>query len=325
LKEPLIQGWLERAGLVPCGGNHFANKTAIRLTRGLRIVTLVLMILGLTSQTGCQVFRGFGKKAVPAPVVLNGLPSQADLVARLNAHTSRVRQLQSNVSLELPGAPRLTGTLILERPNRLRLKAGVGGISEMGFDVGSNAELFWVWNKASLPGQPPPSIYYAKQIDYHRVQQLTSIPIDPQWIIDASGLVEFSPTDVHHGPYAEDGRLKLVTIHRTPDGHVTRVSTIDPRTALIVQQALYDGGNRLMGYTNSTSFEYFEQENISLPRRIEMHLIGPSGQDVKLAINASQYRINAFHGNAEQTWSMPNPDGVPLINLAEVNPAALPQ
>lgn len=311
LKQPPNHGWAAGNGSVPCA------------TIQLRAWGVCLIALFLGLQTGCQIFHGFGTKTTPAPAVLNGLPSQAMLLGRLNEHSSRVRQLQANVALELPGTPRLSGTLILERPNRLRLKAGVGGISEMGFDVGSNAELFWIWNKASLPGQPPPSIYYARQSDYHLVQQLASIPIDPQWIIDATGLVEFSPADVHQGPFAEGGRLKLITTRRTPTGHVTRVSVIDPRTALILQQALYDANNRLIGYTNSTNFEYFETEKVSLPRRIEMHLFGPQGQDLKLAINASQYRINAFFGNPDQTWSMPNPDGVPLINLAEVNPGDL--
>lgn len=283
----------------------------------LRAFGLMLLASCCLLQSGCQIFRGFGVKAAPAPTVFQAQPTQADLLAKLNEHAGRVRQLQSTVSLEIPGAPRLGGTLILERPNRLRLKAGVGGISEMGFDVGSNSELFWVWNKASLPGQPPPAIYYAQQSDYHRVQQAASIPIDPQWIIDASGLVEFSPSDVHHGPYMEDGQMKIATIKRTSDGHVTRVSAIDPKTALIGQQAFYDTNNRLIGYVNSTQYEYFQDEGVSLPRRIDLHLIPPQGERLTVGINASQYRINQFFGNPDQTWSMPKPDGVRLINLAE--------
>jgi hypothetical protein len=309
--------------ITPYQGRIAGDGTLPLAVRQIRALRLALFAASLILLSGCQVFRGFGTKAPPAPAVFNSLPSQVDLLARLNEQASRVRQLQSNVSLEVPGTPRLSGTLIMERPNRLRLKAGVGGISEMGFDVGSNAELFWIWNKASLPSQPPPSIYYARQSDYYRVQQLASMPIDPQWVIDATGLVDFSDEDVHQGPFREGGQLKLITTSRTPTGHTTRVLVIDPRTALVLQQALYDADNRLVGYTNSTNFEYFEKEQVSLPRRIEMHLIGPRGEDLKLAINASQYRINAFYGNPDQTWSMPNPDGVPLINLAEVHPAEL--
>jgi hypothetical protein len=279
---------------------------------------LAISALLLATQPGCQMFRGFGKRAAPAPIVLKGTPTQAELLNRLNEHAGRVKQLQSMVVLEIPGTPRLNGNLIMERPDRLRLKAGLGGISELGFDVGSNSELFWLWNKATLPGQPPPAIYYARQADYYRLQQMAALPIDPQWIIDATGLVEFSPTDVHQGPYlGQDGWLRINTIRRTPVGHVTRVSTIDPKTALILQQSLYDSENRLMGYINSSNFEHFAEHHVSLPRRIELHLISREGQEAKLAINASQYQINSFYGNPDQTWSMPTPDGVPLINLAE--------
>lgn len=303
-------GWLNQ-GMVAIVVQHCCRSTTLR-SFGLMLLAGCCLL-----QSGCQIFRGFGIKAAPAPTVFQAQPTQADLLAKLNEHAGRVRQLQSNVSLEIPGAPRLSGTLILERPNRLRLKAGVGGISEMGFDVGSNSDLFWVWNKASLPGQPPPAIYYAQQSDYYRVQQTASIPIDPQWIIDASGLVEFSPNDVHHGPYFEDGQMKIASIRRTADGHVTRVSSIDPNTALIIQQAVYDNNNRLVGYINSTQHEYFQDERVSLPRRIELHWIPPQGERLTVVINASQYRINQFFGNPDQTWSMPRPDGVRLINLAE--------
>jgi hypothetical protein len=290
---------------------------AVAVPRAIGPFVFFLLIGCSLLQSGCQVFRGFGVKAAPAPTVFQAQPTQADLLSKLNEHASRVRQLQSNVSLEIPGAPRLSGTLILERPNRIRLKAGIGGISEMGFDVGSNSELFWIWNKASLPGQPPPAIYFAQQSDYHRIRQVASIPIDPQWIIDASGLVEFSPNDVHHGPYMENGMMKIATIQRTSDGHVTRVSVIDPKTALIRQQAFYDTNNQRIGYIVSEQFEYFQEEGVSLPKRIELHLTPSQGEPLKVGINASQYRINQFFGNPDQTWSMPRPDGVRLINLAE--------
>lgn len=278
------------------------------------MMTLILIV----TQPGCQMFRGFGRRANPAPIVLKGTPSQADLLSRLNEHASRVKQLQSSVVLEIPGTPRLDGTLLLERPDRLRLKAGLGGISELGFDVGSNSDVFWLWNKATLPGQPPPAIYYARQSDYQRLQQMAALPIDPQWIIDATGLVEFSPTDVHQGPFLrQDGFLTINTIRRMPNGHVTRVSLIDPKTALILQQSWYDSENRRIGYINSSDYEHISEHHVSLPRRIELHLTSQDGQEAKLAITASQYQINSFYGNPDQTWSMPTPDGVPLINLAE--------
>ncbi len=279
---------------------------------------LVLLSIGLPFLSGCQIMRGFSAKATPAPVVFNAMPSQAELIARINDHASRVNQLQSNITIELPGAPRLSGTLAIERPNRMRLKAGVGGITELGVDVGSNSELFWIWNKAAIPGQPPPAIYYARQNDYHRLQDRIDLPIDPQWIIDASGLVEFHPGDSHQGPYTDEtGLLKLNTIRWTPNGRVLRVMWIDPKSALVYQQALYDANNQRIAWAKSSQFNYFPEQQVSLPQRIDLYVRTPQGDDMQMVISAGKYRVNAFYGNPDQTWSMPTPDGVPLINLAE--------
>lgn len=270
--------------------------------------------------SGCQTMRGLRQPAAAAPIVFQQPPAGEELLFRLNQQALKVRQLQGNVSLEMPGTPRLTGTLLMERPDRLRLKAGVGGMSELGFDLGCNDDLFWVWNKSSLPGQPPAAIYYAYQRDLNQLQRMVDLPIDPQWIIDATGLVEFAPQDLHQGPFPDpSGRLKVNTIRATPIGNITRVAYIDPRSALIQQQAIYDSQNRLMAYTNASNFEYFAEFDVSLPRRIELNVVDRNGQIVKVAINASQFRLNSFYGNPDQTWNMPTPEGVRMINLAEGN------
>jgi len=274
----------------------------------------------LTTTSGCSMIRGFRQPIAAAPVVFQQPPAGEELLLRLNQQAAKVRQLQSNVSIEMPGTPRLTGNLIMERPDRLRLKAGVGGMSELGFDLGCNADLFWVWNKASLPGQPPAALYYAYQRDLNRLQQMVDLPIDPQWIIDATGLVEFSANEIHQGPFLDQtGRLKVNTIRPAATGSFTRVAYINPRSALIEQQAIYDAENRLIAYTNASNFEYFPDFDVSLPRRIDLNILDRNGQVLKVAINASQIRLNSFYGDPDQTWSMPNPAGVRLINLAEGN------
>ena len=193
------------------------------------------------------------------------------------------------------------------------------GVSELGVDVGSNSELFWIWNKASLPGQPP-AIYFARQQDYHHLQNRAALPIEPQWIIDASGLVEFSPNDVHHGPFTNaGGRLTMHTVRQTASGSVTRVTTIDPNSARILQQAVYDSANRLIAYSNSSDYRFYEDQQISLPRRIELHVISPDGQDLKLVLEAGDYKINALYGDPDQMWTMPNPAGIPRVNLAQMS------
>jgi len=89
-----------------------------------------------------------------------------------------------------------------------------------------------------------------------------------------------------------------------------------PKSARIVQQSLYDASNNLIAWSNSSNYRYYAEEQVSLPQRIELHVIAPDGQDVKLVLDAGEYKINALYGNPDQMWSMPNPEGIPKVNLA---------
>lgn len=285
----------------------------------LRYATIAMFLFLIFTQTGCQVFQRFGTRPDPIPVVFSETPSQAELIATLNENSSRVRQLKSSISLSMDGIPKIKGSLQLERPDRIRIKAGLMGISELGVDVGSNSDKFWVWSKASTPGQTP-AIFFARHEDFRNRLAQMPLPLEPQWIIDATGLVEFGPDEVHQGPFpVSDGKLNLISIRQTPSGPMTRVSLIDAKSAKIYQQAIYDASNRLIAYTNSSSYQYYPDQQVSLPQWIELHVFAPDGQEIKLVVEAGEYRINALHGDPDKMWTMPTPAGISAINLAHVS------
>ena len=97
-----------------------------------------------------QLFK-FGKKKETLPVVFRRTPTQAELVQHITNNNSKFRQLSSDLRVSLDGTPKLRGTMQLELPRRLRIKAGVMGVSQFGVDVGSNEQDFWVWTKVNLP------------------------------------------------------------------------------------------------------------------------------------------------------------------------------
>jgi len=236
----------------------------------------------------------------------------------LNAQSSAVRQLSTNVKVTMDGMPKLRGTLQLERPGRLRLKAGLLGVTEMGVDVGSNDQRFWVWVRASIPGERP-TIYYANHDQWQNSPIQRSLPLDPAWLIDGVGLTEFKANEVHEGPFSDaDGRLKLITFRQTGSGRQTRVTLINPKSAQIEQQAVYDAGNRLLAYTNSTDYRVHQETGVSLPHRVEMHVYQNGGQETKMVVDAGDYSINALYGDPQKMWGMPTPGDVPAVNLAEV-------
>lgn len=297
------------------------NEPASGSARWLVAVLLSFVIL---TQSGCQIFRRPGGSSTTALPVqarqqASQLPTKQQLVASLSARSAAIKQLNSRVTISLPGAPKIKGSLQVEFPNRLRMKAGVLGASELGVDVGSNAQEFWIWSKAPLPGQPP-AFFHANHQAYAQSPIRQSFPLEPKWLIEAIGLPNFSPNDVHYGPtQTPGGRIKLLTVHQTAGGPQTRV-TLLTAAGLIQQQAIYDSSNRLIAYTNSTNYKHYPEQNLSLPQTVELHMLQPDGQTMKIGVDLGTFSINSLYGDPKKMWARPTPPaGVRTIDLTQVS------
>lgn len=278
-----------------------------------------LLLLGLSTQPGCQIFQQFRQGSEKAPAVFeNQQPDLNQVIANLQQQSERVRQVRAEVRVAMDGVPgRLRGTLHVERPDRLRLKAGLLGISEIGVDVGSNEEAFWIWSRANLPGQPP-ALYYARHEEYRHSDLQEMIPLEPNWIIDALGFVQFDPGDRHEGPFRRpDGRMEIRTYHQSANQQV-RVTVIDPKQGWINQQAIYNREGRLIAFVDSIEHEYYPAAKVSLPQRIVIHVFQPDGQKIKLSVDAEEYSLNALYGDPDRLWTMPQPVDVRKIDLTQV-------
>jgi hypothetical protein len=284
-----------------------------------QVLTLIGLALLLITQPGCQLFGGFGKKETPIPVAFSRTPTQQELLQTIATRNTQFRQLSSNVRISLDGIPKLRGTMQMELPRRLRVKAGVMGVSQFGVDVGSNDEHFWVWTKVNLPNQPP-AIFHATHEGFKKNQSAVrqSIPLEPVWLFEGLGLIQFESTDVHQGPFATpEGFLKLYTTRKTGTGRTIRVTTFHPQQGIILQQALYGDRNELIAYTDSLDYKSWPERNISLPQKIEMHLFQNGQEAGKMVIEASDYEFDSLYGNPAQMWSLPQPQGVQSIDLLQ--------
>ena len=290
-------------------------------------VSMFFAFDSIISTADAQLFKSWSRPSNPAPVVFTSVPTQAQLLQRLASQTAAVKQVDASVSVAMEGAPKLKGTLQIERPLRLRLKAGVLGVDQMGVDVGSNDDLFWIWTRVPIPGQPP-TLMYAWHEQFKRssgaVRQ--AIPLEPSWLINALGLVEFSPQDFHEGPtLTPGGRLKLISVSNAPAGRQYRITLIDGATGLIEQQSIYDENRNLVAYTNSTKYKFYPEHNVSLPNKVEMHLYA-NGQEQKLTVTSAGFNINSLFGDPKRMWTMPDPANVQKIDLSQLgSTGAAPQ
>jgi hypothetical protein len=287
---------------------------------------MMLIALVLVSTSGCQWLRTafVGYSAPKPPVVFEqGLTGAEQVVNHMKTNAQRINQLESAVSVQVAGMPRLNGNLLIEVPRNLRLKAGLLGMTEMGVDVGSNNELFWVWAKNPTPGQRS-ALYYARHDDYANSPAHDVLPMQPQWILDAMGLVHFDPNDRHETPFVrDDGNIQLNTTTQTAAGLTRKVSVLDPKYGWIKQQSFYVN-DRLVAYANAYKFEYLPEHQISLPRQVVIHLNQPDGNKFSLTIDFSRFKVNQFYGDPEKTWAMPNLSDIPMIDISKIDPSQMP-
>jgi len=277
----------------------------------------ISMIAVLTLSAGCQVMNQFRRAPVSQPVMVAAPQSLDDLIAGLNLRSARVRQVKTSVRVAAAGTPGLRGDLLVERPNRLRLQAGLMGMTDAGFDLGSNDEAFWIWQKISTPGQPE-TFYFARHLDYQHSQLKQQLQMQPLWLVDGLGLVEFSPTDKHEGPVLRsDGRIEIKSYSTGTGSFDARKVVVDPRTLEVQQIAYYDRQLRCVGWINSIEYERYDEYETSLPRRIEIHVTPPDGQPMQLTVQASKYSINSIYGDPDRLWQMPRAEGVRQIDLSQ--------
>ena len=271
---------------------------------------------------GCQSPRWFKPAAPPIPMAFQAAPTTDSAVSTIRRNTQGVRQLNSNIKVVMDGMPAsATGTLLIERPDRLRMKVGVLGMTNSGIDIGSNDERFWIFNKSSFGGSRP-TVFYAKHAEYANSPLHQAIQLRPQWFFDALGLVEFGPDERIEGPFQKNGNLELIATSKTATGETHRVLTIDAKTGVVLQQALYDSQNRLLGWARSSKHRYYEEHQVTLPQHIELNTIGPDGQPTKLSVQLQSSTINSLYVDPTITWAMPQPADVPVVDLTRVDPAA---
>ncbi|MEQ8791883.1 MAG: hypothetical protein RIC55_36840 [Pirellulaceae bacterium] len=238
-------------------------------------------------------------------------PTQQSILERING-TSRIYQLQAeNARISLRGAllP-LSANLAVERPRRMRIRGELVGVN--GIDLGSNEEVFWVYS----PLMRPPGVYYARHEDYQRSSMAEMLPLRPEWLIEALGVVQVDPSSVE-GPYSR-GADKLEIRTRVPgiDGTMTKVLVVDATYGWILEQYLYDPQGQPVAQVTCSEHRYYRDVDVSLPHQVEIHL-PKTGATVRLDVGG--YMVNQLVGDPAQLWSMPRIDGAPPRDVTQMS------
>lgn len=305
-------------GTGSCSDRWDGTPRRISLRHLAIFATLLLINTSLANDCCGQWFRGFAKQPDPIPVAFASPPSKEQFFQWHQQHVQNIRQLDASVRVAMTGTPKLKGTLQIETPRRLRLKAGVLGVNEMGVDVGSNDDRFWIWTRVPLPGQPPTMMFASHEGFRQSSGEIRkSVPLEPEWVIEALGLIDFRGWKSHSAPERQsDNRMKMTSVRMTGNGKQYRVTLFDAARGIIEQQSLYNAQGSLLAWTNASEFRYYPQHRVSLPHKVEMHLL-QNGQSNKLTVTTDTYNINSLFGDPARMWGMPQPSNVQVIDLTE--------
>ena len=222
-------------------------KTSAYCWRHGTSVVLLLLLFCCSGATCNRSMRSpFATVGPPAPEVLMTGSTLDQIIAAVNQNASRIQNYQTtNATITVPGdamMPALRGNIAAERANKLRLQASTA-LTGPEVDLGSNDELFWFWVKRN----DPPAVYFSRHDQFvgSAAQQL--LPIEPRWLLDALGFMEFAPNDFHEGPVPRGNDIvEIRSVIQSRIGTLSRNTVIDAKRAWVLEQHIYDGRGTLL-------------------------------------------------------------------------------
>ena len=286
----------------------------------LRGVWLVLILFCSSGATCNRAFRNpFAQVGPPAPEVLVGASSLDQVLAAVNQNASRIASYQTNnASITVPGVPGiplLRGNIAAQQPGKVRLQASTA-LTGPEVDLGANDELFWFWVKRN----EPPALYFSRHDQFMDSAAQQVLPIEPQWLLDALGMMQFAPHDRHEGPFPRgNDALEIRSIIKTRAGQMSKITVVDARRAWVLEQHIYNATGTLVASTRATDFRYHPEVGVSLPQDLELRV--PSTQ-LSLSIDVGNVSINTLADNPA-LWKLPVLSGYPQIDLGSAAPGSI--
>jgi hypothetical protein len=292
------------------------KETALR-TRSLYPLCLVVVTV---SASGAHCHRNPFVTVPQAPQILQPQAQLADVATAVNHNTQLVRSLKtSQATVALSAGPMpisLNADIALERPKRFRLKASQALLGPVA-DLGSNDQLFWFWAKTLQP----PALYFCTHEQFPVSPARQIMPLEPAWLVEAFGLTTFDPAEPHQGPFPDQqGRLKIHSLRQTPSGPVTKVTILDARTALVLEQQLFDQQGRLLISAITSQHQKDAASGAWLPRKIDLSS-NASGQRMALSVQIGQLEVNTLTPADAVIFQKPSyqEQGAPDIDLGNPN------
>jgi hypothetical protein len=269
-----------------------------QLTRRYRTMLAAIGGLLALASAGCHISMPFAGNEYGSPLPENA--GLEEVVHRVNTNIEHLQAWRSS-DLRISGNSmpvHLTGHIAVERPRNFRLTAGALGMTDEA-DFGSNSQWFWFWVRRGNP----PYVFRAQHDDMARSEALRqAIPFQPDWLIEALGVLPIDPKQVSRIEPGEDrDTVNLVSDLLSPSNQpVKKVVRVSLRHGVVLGHYLYDANRRLIAKADLGKFQV--HDGIILP-----HLISLDWPQAQMQINLElgQIEINP-NFVATRVFEVPN-------------------
>ena len=266
--------------------------------------------------TGCaHLQKLFQRKDAtpPHPITNVTQPTLEQLTSAINRNSLSIQNFATeNATIHIPGLliP-LNARLTFERPKRMRIQGSAFTLTGQEFDFGSNDDIFWLWTRNRGGGAN--EMWFCRHDLYPVSPVRAAITIDPDWLIEALGIVEFKPTDQHFGPTrTADGHWEIISHCQTPSGQFIKRTVIDSKTCSVIRQELYNPQNQLLALAESSDIKLERGTKIYYAKRIEVQC---QGMDGRMKIDLGSPTFNTSVPLASSMFIMPPFEGYRAVDL----------
>ncbi len=269
---------------------------------------LLAVVLLWISTTGASCPHIVQQYTTPIPKALAPTATLNQVVDIVNDNSARVQSLSSSrATISTPGFPALNAQIVLQRPRSLRITGEKFGPQ---LDVGSNDELLWIW----LAQSQPPALFYCRHDQYATSAARQIMPVEPEWLIDAFGLMTFDRTAQLEGPAPiGNGRVEIRSRQGLPGHETSRITVIDDR-GVIVAQHVYDARGMLLASAALSKHVADPATGAKLPRHIDIQW--PPAK-LELSVEMSDVVVNQLPADPRELFAKPSYSGYNEIDLAQ--------
>jgi len=252
------------------------------------------------------------------PEAFTETPTLDDVIYVVNANTDRVQQLQTeNATLRVIDAdfpiPPLRASMAYEQPRNFRLRAQLSQFTGSELDMGSNDELFWFWAQRN----EQPGVYYARHDEFATSPARNMVPIAPNHLTDAMGLIRLEANQRHSDPTLREDLLEIRSQIPSPRGDMTRVLLLDAKYGWMVEQHYYDANGQLLLSARASQHRYYPDDAITMPHHVEVRILPGQPSQLAFDVDVNRFVFNRLTGDPNELWALPEFEGHPSVDIAD--------